>query len=62
MKREINVIRYLLDEIEERNLEIIKYENDHGCWDVKPARNLIVDNAKKIRQLALKISKEGKNL
>ena len=64
MKREIEVIRYLLDEIEKREREIKHFRNTKplGTWEMPPAKSLIVDNTKKIRQLALKIRQEGENL
>lgn len=62
MKNEIQIIRYLLDEIEQRKNEIEKYKKEHERWDTKPPKALIVDNAKKIRQLALKIGKAGESL
>lgn len=70
MNKEIQIIRYLLDEIEERKQEIDKYESidreeyekEHGrnswYWIPKPQKQLISDNCKKIRQLALKIGKQ----
>ena len=70
MTKEIQIIRYLLDEIEERQKEIDEYESidreeyekEHGknswYWIRKPQKQLIYDNAKKIRQLALKIGKQ----
>ena len=70
MIKEIQIIRYLLDEIEERKKELDEYENldreeyekEHGknsWWYVrKPQKQLILDNCKKIRQLALKIGKQ----
>ena len=51
MVKEIEVIRYLLDEIEERNNELLRgYGGD---------RALIHSNARKIRRLSLKIAKEA---
>lgn len=70
MIKEIQIIRYLLDEIEERQKEIDEYESidnaayekEHGhakWWDMNcPQKQLILDNCKKIRQLALKIGKQ----
>ena len=63
MHREIEVIRYLLDEIEQRNYEILKYKRgEHERFEIPPQRQLIIDNAKKIRQLALKIRKVAESL
>lgn len=63
MKKEIEVIRYLLDEIEQREKEIEKYKRgQHERFEIPPQRQLIIDNAKKIRQLALKIRKAAENL
>ena len=50
MVKEIEVIRYLLDEMEERNNELLQGK----CG----AKNLISDNARKVRKLSLKIAKE----
>lgn len=50
MVKEIEVIRYLLDEMEERNNELLQ-----GKCSVK---SLISDNARKVRKLSLKIAKE----
>ena len=68
MTKEIQIIRYLLDEIEERAKEIDTYnsiddeayrkEHGHSKWWDKPQKQLVLDNAKKIRQLALKIGKQ----
>ena len=70
MTKEIQIIRYLLDEIEERKQEIdkynaidrVEYEKEHGhnswYWIHKPQTQLIYDNCKKIRQLVLKIGKQ----
>lgn len=70
MTKEIEIIRYLLDEIEERQKEIDEYESvdreeyekEHGprswYWRTRPQKQLISDNCKKIRQLALKIGKQ----
>lgn len=70
MEKEIAIIRYLLDEIEKRKQELDTYasidreayEKEHGrgswYWIRRPQKQLIADNCKKIRQLALKISKQ----
>ena len=69
MNKEIQIIRYLLDEIEERESEIKEfdeldadtYKKKYGhtqYYIARPQKQLIVDNAKKIRQLALKIGKQ----
>lgn len=50
MVKEIEVIRYLLDEMEERNNELLQGKGN--------AKNLISDNARKVRKLSLKIAKE----
>ena len=50
MVKEIEVIRYLLDEMEERNNELLQRKSS--------AKNLISDNARKVRKLSLKIAKE----
>lgn len=50
MVKEIEVIRYLLDEMEERNNELLQGKGG--------AKNLISDNARKVRKLSLKIAKE----
>ena len=63
MIKEVEVIRYLLDEIIERKKEIEKYKKEpHGIWYSPPEKSLIIDNAKKIRLLALKIRKEGEKI
>lgn len=60
MKREIEVIRYLLDEIEAQDAYIQKRKAE-GTFRFEILNyQLIKDNAKKIRKLALKIGKEAK--
>ena len=69
MNKEIQIIRYLLDEIEERKQEIKEfdeldaeaYKKKYGhtqYYSARPQKQLISDNCKKIRQLALKIGKQ----
>lgn len=61
MEKEIEIIRYLLDEIEQRNKEIKEFQaipRERGGWEMQPQKQLIIDNAKKIRALALKIGKQ----
>ena len=57
-KKEIEVIKYLVKEAEERIHKISAFEKLGGFYLDRPPRSLITDNMKKIRQLALKISKE----
>lgn len=69
MKKEVEFIRYLLDEIDEQLAVIAEWHDmsDEECiqkygWRkayCKPQKQLIVDNAKKIRKLASKIVKQG---
>lgn len=61
MEKEIEIIRYLLDEIEQRNKEIKEFQailRERRGWEMQPQKQLIIDNAKKIRALALKIGKQ----
>ena len=61
MEKEIEIIRYLLDEIEQRNKEIKEFQEiprERRGWETQPQKQLIIDNAKKIRALALKIGKQ----
>jgi hypothetical protein len=73
MNREIEIIKYLLDEIQEENdnkkkynlaLKLAKTTNPKSWWnnmpkDIRqPNKTTIKDNAKKIRKLMLKIYKE----
>ena len=61
MEKEIEIIRYLLDEIEQRNKEIKEFQaipRERRGWEMPPQKQLIIDNAKKIRALALKIGKQ----
>lgn len=64
MKKEIEIIRYLLDEIEQFEQDMQSYKvcaeaNPTEAWRYdKPQKQIVIDNCKKIRQLALKIGKE----
>lgn len=69
MIKEIQIIRYLLDEIEERENKLKDYKTlddeaykkkyGHPKWGyyrIAP-KQMVIDNTKKIRQLALKVGK-----
>lgn len=65
---EIDIIRYLLDEIEEQEKENEKFfekyperrASGYNYWMPHNFYNAtLVDNCKKIRKLALKIAKKG---
>jgi len=73
MNREIEIVKYLLEEIQEEHdnsekynlaLKLAKTTNPKSWWismpkDIRPPnKSTIKDNAKKIRKLMLKIYKE----
>jgi hypothetical protein len=63
MKKEYEVIRYLFDEAEKQQKEIdALIKSGAPKWTANYGKmQLIKDNMKKIRQLALKISKDCKD-
>lgn len=68
MKKELDIIYYLLDEIKECNENFLKHRKKQEKIIMQesepepyPRKTLIVQNARKARQLLLKIVKEAED-
>lgn len=65
MKDEVMVIRYLLKEIEETEESIKDFKQKHKgpcCWLPPRRKGEIIQYAREIRRLSMKIQREAKNM